>query len=1248
MNDVFGNSSSNTITFRSLATDSTAVKLVNNSTSNSSYVIQLQGTDYVSIEYMTIERDFGNGTGNTIFINSGVNNFTVKSCRVLGARISSSSGIHASARFESNFIKATFVVSALNGIIFRKNTIDQSTIIFLSFNTGLICNNDFEDCEVYINNANLCRVENNYFSETQLSLTDNLVINISNSICNNVFVSDNTVPLSIRSINTLIAYNSFRVDDVSCMLFTNSRNIGNNRFINNNLFRLNGSGIITYNEIGFNTSFALQFQQFDYNNYYTYSSDYTYILNQFQANFGKDLHSTVINPVFTSSTDLHMQNMALSGTGLPISGLNFDLDSTLRNTLHPTVGAYETFADSTFEELVDLEIIGIPSIQVGVNMVKVKVCQKIVSSPYSFVADIDSLHLQIIYGNFNTNQFTEYLDTLLEISVDVLKPSDTIVYTFNEQIDIPKGRSMMFNFMASYKNNIYETQLSNNELSILYNLPMLGVYTVGGANGDFDSIAHAQRNIRLCGAFGDGVTFNIRPGAYHLNPVGDPIFTDGPKNESPSTVFYRSESGNRNDVILYCSRMSACNDFGFRNVTFIAYDDTITDFETNYDHRGIEIFASHNLSFDSCLFHSANTFNSYSGLSFINCGSMTIRNCDFKNLYAGVYYPNAMYEPNQNQTYGLHQIENCTFDSVDYGIKCNSHNWLFASQLELMNNHIRSFFESIHYQSFPYASPLNMLVHNNDCISESGGGLYISRQNNINRVEIVNNFFAGDSALSINECEVVFNHNSCRSSSFFRQASKLEAFNNSFYSDSAVPAFVFISDNPINNSSFDCNLNCLDYNNYYTEDSSLVLVIDLDGSNYDSYSIQDSQSKLGSDSNSVSVNPSYVSSHDLHTQTSALVGLGKNVNVLIDIDGEPRDPFQPNIGADEFYPLLAYVWPGDADNNGIVNAFDLFPIGVHYYDSGYSRSVQNTIWSAHLATDWPTYQFNAQNKKYADCNGDGIINSDDVPSITQNYLFSHNAANMQLQTSVNGEPRLFFKGANGVQHPGDTVTLELWLGQSSNQLAAIYSVGADFTFSSGLIASESMSFTMDSAWIDPVEGLSIVKLNETAGTGQFSATRVSQTDTSGFGRLGVLKFQIATSIMQDTMAEFQFSGYIALNSVGTPINLRFGIKEINIHANNARVAAQIYGDSLRTIRLYPNPVTSSATLQIETEANEPIEIIINDVNGRAVYGFMAKEVITGISYYEIYPVQWGLTSGLYLVNVYSKGNLLNSIRLAVN
>jgi len=78
------------------------------------------------------------------------------------------------------------------------------------------------------------------------------------------------------------------------------------------------------------------------------------------------------------------------------------------------------------------------------------------------------------------------------------------------------------------------------------------------------------------------------------------------------------------------------------------------------------------------------------------------------------------------------------------------------------------------------------------------------------------------------------------------------------------------------------------------------------------------------------------------------------------------------------------VYPGDTDNNGIVDAMDILPIGVFFLMQGGPRQEVSLIWGAKETIVWSDSAVT-----YADANGDGIVDEKDVIGVGVNWGKMH-------------------------------------------------------------------------------------------------------------------------------------------------------------------------------------------------------------------------------------------------------------------
>ena len=77
------------------------------------------------------------------------------------------------------------------------------------------------------------------------------------------------------------------------------------------------------------------------------------------------------------------------------------------------------------------------------------------------------------------------------------------------------------------------------------------------------------------------------------------------------------------------------------------------------------------------------------------------------------------------------------------------------------------------------------------------------------------------------------------------------------------------------------------------------------------------------------------------------------------------------------------VYPGDANNDGIVNEMDILPLGVFWEISGEARDALVT-WTRQPSVSWTP-----KRATYADCNGDGVIDEQDILVIGTHWGLTH-------------------------------------------------------------------------------------------------------------------------------------------------------------------------------------------------------------------------------------------------------------------
>lgn len=136
-----------------------------------------------------------------------------------------------------------------------------------------------------------------------------------------------------------------------------------------------------------------------------------------------------------------------------------------------------------------------------------------------------------------------------------------------------------------------------------------------------------------------------------------------------------------------------------------------------------------------------------------------------------------------------------------------------------------------------------------------------------------------------------------------------------------------------------------------------------------------------------------------------------------------------------FQPVDSFaLCPGDANNDGIVNAFDVLPVGLNYQQEGNPRKAkfQGMNWGPKPFEPWLLEMpSTGLNLAFSDADGDGLITEKDVLAIQLNYDSTHHLANPPSQpyspppSDIPAEvpPMLMFNFKETSAQAGDTLHL---------------------------------------------------------------------------------------------------------------------------------------------------------------------------------------------------------------------------------
>jgi len=460
--------------------------------------------------------------------------------------------------------------------------------------------------------------------------------------------------------------------------------------------------------------------------------------------------------------------------------------------------------------------------------------------------------------------------------------------------------------------------LLNLSISNIIFAQLAGNYTIG-VGGDFASFSAAADTLNSQGIAGT-VILDVMSGTYieqfELQEISGTSFFN--------TVTFQSQSGNASDVNITFELTSDTNNYivkivGAGYVTF--QNLTMTAIGTSYG-RIFDIKEIHNFVIANCVLNGIPTSSSsyqlaiiYNNLSSSNAHDITIRENTINNGSIGIWFNGAGDTPGtvvvnnmitNNGFKGIHLrnqsavlVEGNIIDGDEEGIWIND----CDNNLRIIKNQVS-------------AKLFGIAVQHSDGGSGSERGLIAN-----NFVHMPGDNFLGTQYgiyLTASRSQDVY-HNSVNiygsntdSRSFYMYstvATGLKIINNIFVN--AAEGYAYYNDISHSNP-----LTASDYNDLYTTGNILAY---WDGNRADLTALQTASMM---DSNSVSADPEFISDIDLHATSDSVDGMATSLLVINDdIDGDPRDPYYPDIGADEFE--LSTVAIDDNDNNSGKNQIPL-------------------------------------------------------------------------------------------------------------------------------------------------------------------------------------------------------------------------------------------------------------------------------------------------------------------------------------
>lgn len=309
------------------------------------------------------------------------------------------------------------------------------------------------------------------------------------------------------------------------------------------------------------------------------------------------------------------------------------------------------------------------------------------------------------------------------------------------------------------------------------------------------------------------------------------------------------------------------------------------------------------------------------------------------------------------------------------------------------------------------------------------------------------------------------------------------------------------------------------------------------------------------------------------------------------------------------HSLLAQVWPGDVNNNGIVNNIDLLWYSLAYDETGPPRSMaqQGIQWENKTLTNpWSDDFPNGVNYAFADCDGDGKVDFEDHSALEVNFGKTHGTVTPDLFSSGQSgiDAPLFLEAPGGPIIEGNPIILSVNLGTESLPVDAFFGVAFTIRFDPDIFSDGfgGGSFSLQNeSWIgDKNELLEISEHNMDEGWVRVAVARKDQENKDGYGVIGNFFIVIEDHVVGLSQPDLETAIWLEEVKLVDEAFIETAIfaDTLDLTILNDDVVSLEEPNQQTTMAVFPNPVQHE--LSIHSDAGTISEVEIFNLHGQSV------------------------------------------------
>ena len=337
------------------------------------------------------------------------------------------------------------------------------------------------------------------------------------------------------------------------------------------------------------------------------------------------------------------------------------------------------------------------------------------------------------------------------------------------------------------------------------------------------------------------------------------------------------------------------------------------------------------------------------------------------------------------------------------------------------------------------------------------------------------------------------------------------------------------------------------------------------------------------------------------------------------------------------------VWPGDANNDGVVDENDVLLLGPNVGATGPARGLGYDVWAGQPAEPWTPEALT-----YVDTDGDGAIDRNDLLPIGVHFLRTHGTS---ARVAAYRAPALRGAHARRADDPVATVALgpaevgsrhlvPVLLGSDAAPIADLYGVAAHLALPPEL----AVAGTRPGAWLDDGDLIEFVWTDSTDTVLRAAYTRVAPSEAAG-GMGDVLSVEVEVVEPLAAPVEVALVSFSARTAAGDLVDLSEAALTLAVPRAVASEDGTGSPDELALLPPRPNPARTSARLAYALPELVDVRVRVFDPLGRQVASF--DEGARPAGEHEAVLDVASLAAGVYVVRLEAGPDVLARVLTVV-